>query len=77
MKLKKFARSRIRALIKKLKAFDKDEAINSLHDIRVDIKKIKSILLATENGINGFSAHKNSSSSGTYSERQEKSGTHI
>ncbi|HCW07280.1 MAG TPA: hypothetical protein DGG95_07945 [Cytophagales bacterium] len=56
---RKYAKSRYKALFKKLGAFRKKEKKELLHDIRVEIKKIKSLLLATEYCVNGFKAHPN------------------
>jgi CHAD domain-containing protein len=57
--LKKFAHRQFQSLTGHLKNFKSKKETDLLHKIRVDIKKIKSILLLTDDRIKGFKAHSN------------------
>ncbi len=56
---KKFAHSQFRSLTEHLENYRDKKETELLHKIRVDIKKIKALLLATNACVKGFRAHKN------------------
>ena len=58
-RFEKFTRRQMDALIKHLKKYGRNRQPESLHQIRVDIKKIKAILHVVNDSKKGFKAHKN------------------
>ncbi len=58
-RFKKFTRRQMDALIKHLKKYRRNRQPELLHQIRVDIKKIKAILHVINDSKKGFKAHKN------------------
>ena len=57
--VKKLAKKHFKSLIDHLQAYQEESHPETLHKIRVDIKKIKSILQLTNEVVKGFKAHKN------------------
>lgn len=58
MKLKKHTQARIRLLSKSLIAYGKKPELETLHQIRLEVKKIKAILQLANASRRGFRAHK-------------------
>jgi CHAD domain-containing protein len=58
-RFEKFVQRQIKSLIKHLKKYKNNRDPEALHQIRVDIKKIKAALQVIKNGKKGFKAHKN------------------
>jgi CHAD domain-containing protein len=56
---KTFAQRQFRSLVKHLKKYRGSRETETLHQIRVDIKKIKAILAVINDSNKGFRAHKN------------------
>ena len=55
----KFTQQKINSLINHLKKYDQNGDSETLHQIRVDIKKIKAVIEAINGCVKGFKAHKN------------------
>ena len=58
-RLEEHTQSEIKSLINHLRDYGRHGKPETLHKIRVDIKKIKAILAAFNSCLNGFKAHKN------------------
>ncbi|MBI1767172.1 MAG: CHAD domain-containing protein [Bacteroidetes bacterium] len=58
-RFKKFANHQFKSLVEHLEDYRNKKDQELLHKIRVDIKKIKAILLLTNDRVKGFNGHKN------------------
>lgn len=58
-RFEKFAQQHFNSLNEHLEAYGSNKDSETLHKIRVDIKKIKSILVFANDQVKGFRAHKN------------------
>lgn len=57
-RFKKYANHQFKSLVEHLESYREKKDLELLHKIRVDIKKIKAILLLTNDRVKGFKGHK-------------------